>query len=172
MASNRPKRAALTLLPALTLVVFLSAFVVALAQTGAAGQASAVTVDVGALPVGSVKTVTLTIHALDGARWHVFIGADAPGHVLALVGRPQSASGCEMSWSHAPGYPSMEQRGFDGFEDPCGGAVFRFDGACIDGPCWHGLDRLTATRVANQVRVSIDTLIPGTPGKMPYWRGA
>jgi len=164
MASKRSKRAALTVLPALTGVVFFSAFAVALEQTGAAGQASAVTVNVGALPVGSVKTVTLTIHALGDARWHVFITANAPGHVLALIGRPQSASGCEMSWSHTPGYPSMRQRSFDGFEDPCGGAVFRFDGACLDGPCWRGLDRLRATRNANRVTINVDTLIPGAPG--------
>jgi hypothetical protein len=55
-------------LPALTIVVFLSAFLVALGQTGAAGQSSRAAVDVGALPVGTVKAVTLTIHALGDER--------------------------------------------------------------------------------------------------------
>ena len=87
--------------------MFLSAFVVALGQTGAAGQASSVTVDVGALPVGAVTTVTLTIHALGDARLPVFVVADRPGHVLALIGRPQSASGCALTPPREPGHVPM-----------------------------------------------------------------
>ena len=168
MASNRPKRAALTVLPALTLVVFLSAFVVALGQNGAAGQASSVTVDVGALPVGAVKTVTLTIHALGDARWPVFVVADRPGHVVALIGRPQSASGCALTPPGEAGHVPMllPRYSWDAFEDGCSGAMYGIDGRCVNGPCHHWLDRLPATRHGDRVTIGIDTLVPGRPGKL------
>lgn len=166
MASNRPTRSALTALPLLALVLFASAFVVALGQTGAAGQSGTVTVDVGALPVGTVKTVTLTVHALGDARSRVFVVADRPGHVLALIGRTSNASGCAMSWSRTPGYPRMGYSYYDAFEDPCGGSIYTLDGACLDGPCTRDLDALPATRNGTRVSIDIDTLVAGRRGML------
>jgi hypothetical protein len=142
-------------------------FVVTLWLSGARGQSvtGATTVDVATMHPGSVKTFSLIINALGGARWPVFVVDDASGHFTAMLGRAEGAVKCPLVWSHEPHYARMMNFTWDAFEDPCGGALFTIDGGCVDGPCDHSLDQFAITRTGTTATIDLDTLIPGRPGR-------
>jgi hypothetical protein len=145
-------------------------FVVTLWHSGARGQSATgnTSVSIGTMHPGSVKTFTLAIDALGGARWPVFVVDDTSGHLSAFLGRAQGVK-CALVSSSQPHYERMLDAAWDAFEDPCGGALFKIDGGCVDGPCTHSLDRFPITRAGTTASIDLDTLIPGRPGRTAIW---
>jgi hypothetical protein len=141
-------------------------FVVTLWHSGARGQSvtGETSVSIGTMHPGSVRTFSLTIDALGGARWPVFVVDDTSGHLTALLGRAQGVN-CPLVSSSQPHYARMFDVAWDAFEDPCGGAVFTIDGGCVDGPCTHSLDQFPITRAGTTASIDLDTLIAGRPGR-------
>lgn len=141
-------------------------FVVTLWHSGARGESTTgkTSVDIGVMHPGSVKTFSLVIDALGGARWPVFVVDQPSGHFTAFLGRAQHVK-CPLVWSQQPHYARMFDSESDAFEDPCGGALFMLDGTCYDGPCEHALDEFPITRTGATASIDLDTLIPGPPNR-------
>jgi hypothetical protein len=113
---------------------------------------------------GDVRVIPLSIDALGGARWPVFVVDEGTGGFKAFVGRAQGVR-CPLSWTREPYYTRMVFFRAVAFEDPCGGALFAIDGTCLDGPCTHSLDSLQVIGHRATVSVDVSVLIPGRPGK-------
>jgi hypothetical protein len=147
-----------------SLLTVMLVFVVSLWRSGARGQSATGTfsVDVEAMRPGTVKTFSLDVDALGGARWPVFVVDDSSGHFSAFLGRAQGVP-CPLVWSGEPGYTRMVTSSNVAFEDPCGGALFTIDGSCLDGPCTHSLDRFPLTRRGTAVAIDLDVLVSGRP---------
>jgi len=159
----------LGLLPASVLTFVCTVFGVALLQTGsAAAGPSMITVDVSAMRAGDVKVIPLSIDALGGSRWPVFVVDERDGRIKAFVGRAQGVK-CPLAWTREPYYARMVMLGSVAFEDPCGGALFAIDGTCMDGPCTHSLDELRVTERGASASIDLTAIIPGRPGQhVPY----
>lgn len=64
----------------------------------------------------------------------------APGEVIALYDR-DPITGCTVPWN-----PNLEDLGVRGwFRDACSDSTYDLSGACFDGPCKIGLNRLPVT---------------------------
>jgi hypothetical protein len=90
----------------------------------------------------------------------------ASGEVLALYDR-DPLTGCTVPWD--PNYVLLGVTGW--FRDACSRSVYDMQGACFDGPCVIGLNRLAVHEDANgDLVVDMDNGTSGpirTPGATP-----
>jgi nitrite reductase/ring-hydroxylating ferredoxin subunit len=155
-------RARLVLLLSAALTLVLLVLVAASFWPATGDRASAFTVSVADLEVGSAKAIRVTLPGPRRRVERVFLTRTATKDVHAFLAR-STHLGCRLWLPRDPNFGS----GFTStspqhlIEDPCGGSTWTLNGECTAGPCPRALDWYAVTLRSDDVQIDLDHLHRG-----------